>query len=71
MEQEEADIARQQRGKHISSAMNIHATIEEIWKKCFVCGGNVFTLLLPSNDHLFMFIYSGFRPSCHNINPHV
>jgi hypothetical protein len=71
MEQEEAVIARQRRGKHISSATNKHATIEENWKQCFVCGENLFTLLLPSNGRLFMFFYSGFRPSCHTINPHV
>jgi hypothetical protein len=31
------------------------------------CRVNVFTESLPSNERLFLFRYSGFRASCHNI----
>jgi hypothetical protein len=35
LEQEEAAIARQRQGKHVSAAMNQHTTIEELLKVVF------------------------------------
>jgi hypothetical protein len=47
----------------------------DMFTEPLLCNGHfsedVFTTLLSCNDHLFLFHYSGFQPSCHVKMTHV